>query len=373
MLLLNRNIFLSCLVCQVLVIFIAGCGSDSTTQTPPQGSDSISKIPVMVTVPAGSAKIGFDTYTGLPPYPGELPSGNQYSPGPSGPVHKVTLTDFQMGKYQITNAQYCEMLNYALNKGYLSGDFANNVSVKNKEGDSQNLLILDANYEGKPSEIRFQGSKFVVKSGLDNRPVVYVTWYGAAFYCNILSEWQGLTKLYNLQDWSCTFGGTKRIYGFSGYRLPTEAEWEYAARFDVDNMGAKRRPLSWASEYLTAISQFGADPLLSLYTNFKSGLGTKDVGSYESGKTYLGIYDMGGNASDWIQDYYSSYTYFKNYTSADKRSNPVNDTSGVYRQRRGGSWLVYANNFPWTTYHTNTNWAYTYYCDLSFRVVKILP
>jgi formylglycine-generating enzyme required for sulfatase activity len=366
----NKNRWVTYLLCLSMGAAIAGCGSDSGTS--PLGSDSIAKIPVMVAVPAGSAKIGFDNYTGLPPYPGELPPGNQYTPGPSGPVHTITLTtNFEMGKYQITNAQFCEMLNYALYKGYLAGDYVHNVSVKNREGDSQNLLMLDANYEGKPSEISFQGNRFVVTAGLENRPVVYVTWYGAAFYCNILGEWQGLTKLYNLQDWSCTFGGVKRIYGYAGYRLPTEAEWEYAARFDTNNMSALRRALSWASTYGEAITQYSADPLLRNYTNFKSGLGTRDVGSYETGKTYLGIYDMGGNASDWIQDYYSSYTYFKNYTSYDKRTNPVNDTSGVYRQRRGGSWLVYANNFPWTTYHTNTNWAYTYYCDLSFRIVKV--
>lgn len=352
-----------------LACLLWGCGDDPETTT--VGSSSITKVPELITVPAGSAKIGYDNYTGLPPYPGENAPAN-YVPAQAGPIHKITLTnDFQMGKYQVTNAQYCDMLNYALYKGYLAGDFVHNVSVKNREGDSQHLLILEANYEGKPCEIQYQGSRFVVKAGFENRPVVYVSWYGAAFYCNILSEWQGLNKLYNLQDWSCTFNGVKRFYGFPGYRLPTEAEWEYTARYDADNMSSYRRALPWVSSMITAIQQYNADPLLSQYMNYKSGLGTKDVGSYEQGKSLLGFYDLGGNASDWIQDYYSSYTYFRNYTSYDKRTNPVNDSSGVYRQRRGGSWLVYSNNFPWTTYHTNTNWAYTYYCDFSFRVVKI--
>lgn len=364
----SRNSLLAPLLAAGLFI-AAGCGSD---REPQQGSAGIEQVPETVQVPAGSAKIGFDVYTGLPPYPGELPPGNGYSPGPSGPVHRITITEpFHMGKYQVTNAQYCEMLNYALFKGYLAGDYENNVSVKNREGDSQNLLVLDARYEGKESEIRYQGGRFTVQAGRENRPVVYVTWYGAAFYCNILGEYQGLTKLYNLADWSSSFDGVKRFYGYAGYRLPTEAEWEYAARFDADNLSAKRRPLSWESDYDSAIGQYLSDPLLGLYTNFKTGQGTRDVGSYPLGESYLGLQDMGGNASDWIQDYYSSYTFFKNYTSYDKRSNPVNDSSGVYRQRRGGSWLVYANNFPWTTYHTNTNWAYTYYCDLSFRIVRV--
>ncbi|BDV42181.1 hypothetical protein GURASL_11040 [Geotalea uraniireducens] len=366
-----RNSFLTLLLITAVTLLVAGCGSDSSTTV--QGSGSITELPAMITVPAGSAKIGFDTYTGLPPYPGELPAGNNYVPGPAGPIHTITLTDdFQMGKYQVTNAQFCAMLNYALNKGYLTGEYAGNVSVKNREGDSQNLYMLDANYEGKPAEIAFSDNRFIVKPGMEKRPAVYVTWYGAAFYCNILSEWMGLTQLYNLQDWSCTFNGVKRFYGYPGYRLPTEAEWEYAARFDADNMSAKRRPLAWESDYATAIQEYLNDPLLSTYMNYRSGLGTMDVGSYELGKSYLGFYDMGGNTSDWVQDYYAPYTYFKDYTSAAKRINPVNDTSGVYRQRRGGSWLVYANNFPWTTYHTNTNWPYTYYCDLGFRIVRVL-
>lgn len=353
-------------------LFLSGCGSERSNS--PQGSDSITNVPELITVPAGNAKIGFDDYSGLPPYPGELPAGNSYVPAQAGPIHPITITnDFQMGKLQVTNAQYVEMLNYALYKGYLTGDFKNNVSVKNREGDSQNLIVLEANYEGVPSQIKYQGNKFVVIPGFEKRPVVYVSWYGAAFYCNILSEWQGLNKLYNLADWSCVFNGVKRYYGYPGYRLPTEAEWEYAARYDADNMSSYRRALPWESNMEAAIDQYYADPTLSQYMNYKSGLGTRDVGSYELGKSYLGFYDLSGNASDWIQDFFAPYSYFKNYTSYDKRTNPVNDTSGVYRQRRGGSWLVYANNFPWTTYRTNTNWAYTYYCDFSFRVVKVLP
>lgn len=357
----------------ILLILLTGCGSDDTS-TPLEGSSSISHIPEMITVPKGTFKMGWD-YLGanadiVAPY-------SSPPPGPSGPVRLVTLSnDYEIGKYEITNIEFADMLNYALRQGYLAGDYRNNLTVKNKDGNSQELLNLDADYEGKKCEISFDGSKFVVKAGLEQRPVVYVSWYGAAFYSNILGEWQGLSKLYNLADWSCTFDGVPRFYGTQGYRIPTEAEWEHAARYDGDESSGKnlvydRRAVPWESSAVTysSASNYGANLTYFLpYANYKTGTGTVDVGSYEQGKSLLGIYDLAGNVSEWAQDYYAPYSFFAPYLN---EINPLNDSSGVYRQRRGGSWLVYANNFPLTTYHTDTNWAYTSYCDFGFRIVKV--
>ncbi len=348
-----------------------GCSSSSDPATP-QGSDAINAIPELLTVPAGTFKMGFDYLPDQEELVAPYPAG--VNPGPSGPVRRVTLSDdFKIGKYEITNAQYRDMLNYALRQGYLSGDYRNNVTVKNLEGDSQELLNLDADYEGKQCEIYFSDDRFEVEAGRENHPVVYVSWYGAAFYCNVLGEWQGLNKLYNLEDWSSTFTGTPRFYGYPGYRLPTEAEWEHAARYDDDNEVYDRRPVPWESDSDTYVSASNYGGILSYFTpyaNFKTNAGTTPVGSYEAGKSYLGIYDLSGNVSEWVQDFYSSYTYFAPY---ENEINPINDTSGVYRQKRGGSWLVYANNFPLTTYHTDTNWAFTNYADVGFRVVRVLP
>lgn len=376
------------LIC-LLSLTLTGCsifGDDDDDDAAVIGNATIARIPEMVTVPKGTFKMGWDNLgdgsgfaNGTDTVAADYPAN--YNSGVTGPVRLVTLTrDYKIGKYEITNAQFCDMLNYALRKGYLTGNLAGNETVKNAEGNQQELLNLDADYEGKKCEISYTGYGFVVAPGLENRPIVYVTWYGAAFYCNMLSEIQGLTKLYNLTDWSCTFDGTARFYGSPGYRLPTEAEWEYAARYDDDNMIYDRRMVAWEPKGLDYWDNSELGKKLSYFdgkANYNSGGGTQDVGCCPGGVSKLGIYNLAGNASEWAQDFYSSYTYFAKdykaagYDPAKGELDPINDESGVYRQRRGGSWLVYGNNSPISIYHTNTNWAYTNYCDLGFRIVQV--
>ncbi len=324
----------------ILILSTGLLGADNTP-----GKDF--RFPVMIRVPAGTAVIGF---------------GTKASSSPSGPAHKVTIDEYEMGKFEITNGEYVDMLNYAVEKGHLADGYVSNETVRNKEGRRQDLLILNETMEGVKSEIRYDAKTkiFVVENGKERRPVVYVTWYGAAFYCNMLSEKQGLAKMYDLADWSLDLDPKS-----PGYRLPTEAEWEYAARFDDNNMDARRRILPWGWPWEKP-GYMPSDDELRTYANYnlKPGKGgTKDVGSYESGKSKLGIYDLAGNVSEWIQDFYAPYQGYD-------KTNPVDNTSGVYRQRRGGGWLYYANNFLWSFYHTDTNYPFVYYVDFGFRIVK---
>jgi len=123
------------------------------------------------------------------------------------PVHNVQLSSFYMSKYEITNAEYCIFLNSQGNQ---------------TAGKNTWINIANSNYCG---IISVPGpEKFQVKEGYEFRPVVYVNWYGAVAYCKWLNEAQGLNK--ETEDYL--------HIAREGYRLPTEAEWEYACRAGTD-------------------------------------------------------------------------------------------------------------------------------------------
>ena len=273
-----------------------------------------------------------------------LPSGS-FTMGQQGvitPEHQVELTnDIMMGKYNITTKDYCEMLNYALEQGLLSGDYVNNISVTNLYGDQQVLVDL----EDPPAfdcEISYQGEEFVVDFGKENRPMIEVSWYGAAFYCNMRSKQENLTELYDLDDWSC------QVYGEDGYRLPTEAEWEYAARFN-DN-----RTYPWGDELPDGTKRN------------TTGIATVDVGIYSPfGDSELGFCDMCGCVWNWINDYYAS-----DYYSNSPPSDPEGPTSGNQKIIRGGSFFE-INESLWlkSAFRVyNTPLESTFSC--SFRIVR---
>jgi formylglycine-generating enzyme required for sulfatase activity len=143
----------------------------------------------------------------------------------------------------------------------------------------------------------------------DNYPMYHVNWYEAAQFCNKLSENEGLNRVYNINGTDVTLND-----GANGYRLPTEAEWEYAARGGQQSLG---------SEYSGASN---VDAVAWYADN--SGSSAHPVGGKMANE--LGLYDMSGNVWEWCWDWYGTYPSSTN--------NPMGASSGSNRVLRGGSW-----------------------------------
>jgi formylglycine-generating enzyme required for sulfatase activity len=178
------------------------------------------------------------------------------------PIHSVTVRGFYMGEYQVTQREWQDIMG--------------------------------------SSPSRFKG---------DALPVEQVSWLEAVEYCNRRSVKEGLVPAYggSREDITCDFSA-------SGYRLPTEAEWEYAAR--------GRDPAVY--EYSGSDSPGN----VAWYTG-NSGRQTHEVGTKQSNS--LGLYDMSGNVDEWCWDRYGNYP-------ESAQTDPRGPADGADRVMRGGSW-----------------------------------
>ena len=148
---------------------------------------------------------------------------------------------------------------------------------------------------------------------LGDNPVVNVSWEDAVEYANWLSEREGLQK--------AIAGGDGKPYTIdlrAGYRLPTEAEWEYAARADGNTPYAGSKVIDEVAWY-----------------SDNSGGRTRSVGG--KAPNALGLYDMSGNVWEWTWDWYGKYP-------PEAQINPVGPGVGSYRVLRGGSWIINADD-----------------------------
>ncbi len=288
---------------------------------------------------------------------GEFMMGDTFSEGYSDelPVHAVYVDAFYMDTYEVTNQQYADALNWAYAQGGLICVI--NGVVYKYCGTSYRYCATNSAHGD--SCIVWSGSTFTVESGRAAHPMVEVTWYGSVAYANWRSAMEGKPLCYDLSTWTCNFG--------SGYRLPTEAEWEKAARggtpghrfpwSDTDTIQHARA--NYYSYWSGGVPYYPYDTSPTPYYHPCWSVGgypwTSPVGFFTGTLQYkadwgwpgsptshqttnsvngYGLYDMAGNVWEWCNDWYG-----ETYYSSSPYSNPHGPTSGTERVLRGGCWF----------------------------------
>jgi formylglycine-generating enzyme required for sulfatase activity len=244
------------------------------------------------------------------------------------------LDAFYMGKYEVTKAEWDEVRTWGLSNGYTD---------------------LAAG-SGKASD----------------HPVHSIDWYNMMKWCNARSQKEGLTPAYYTNDAQTTIYKTRSVnvtntqvkWTANGYRIPTEAEWEKAAR---GGLSGKRFPwgdtISHSQANYRANSGISYDSSISYHPTYATGYDypfTSPVGVFDANG--YGLHDMAGNVYEWCWDWYGTY-------ASGSQTNPRGATSGTYRVYRGGSWFSYASDsrvaYRYYSYYP-TNSIYS----IGFRVVR---
>jgi len=263
------------------------------------------------------------------------------------PAHLVSVGDFLLSPYEVTVAEFSTFVDETGYKtsaeGPLDPDAITAIMARAASGElsrqemrqlhEEILGYAGAGYwaaeerawQGYKPETNWRQPGFVQSS---THPVIAVSWNDAITFCNWLSERAGLPVAYDLVSGDLLDEGgspTTDLRSVKGFRLPTEAEWEYAAREGGLHVRfGSGRNVARSSE-INFRADAGDQPYLELGSYHK---GTMPVGSFPPNS--LGLYDMSGNAWEWVSDTYVAY----DSTALD---NPYM-TAGTQRILRGGRW-----------------------------------
>jgi formylglycine-generating enzyme required for sulfatase activity len=264
--------------------YLSGQPVAQTVQPPVQPAPAPAAQPP---APDGFVRINGGTFTM------GSPANEANRESDEGPQHQVTVSGFYMGKYEVTVGEFRQFVNAS---GY-----------KTQSESRGGHVLIESKWESKTDA----NWKNPYLNQNDSHPVVLVSWNDAVEYCNWRSRSEGLTPVYTVNGANVTWNRSAQA-GTAGYRLPTEAEWEYACRAGTStpyNSGNSADNAAW---YIK-----------------NSGRITHPVGSKQ--QNAWGLYDMHGNVWEWCWDWYGSYP-------SGAQTDPVGASSGTTRVRRGGGW-----------------------------------
>lgn len=247
-------------ICRLVVTVLwfgatANCQANTTKTSAKTFTDPSTSME-FIYIPAGCFQMG-------------SPSSEENRSEDEGPVHKVCLDAFYMGKYEVTQSEYQQVTG--------------------------------------SNPAKFQSG--------DNYPVEHISWDDAKSF---LTKFNGLSGQH--------------------YRLPTEAEWEYAAR------AGSTTPFSFGSIISTTVANYNGNFIYGGGSKGENRHKTTNVGNFQPNP--IGLYDMHGNVWEWCQDLYDS-----DYYRTSPEHNPSGPSSGPYRVLRGGGWF----SNPWNLRSADRN------------------
>lgn len=269
-----------------LIFLLAACSSETPTQEPSEpGQEPLSSASANVVeeivVPEGFLLITGGTFAMGSPDSEAWRSADETQ-------HSVTISNFYMSAYEVTQQEYQDVM-----------------------GDN-------------PSH--FSG---------ESLPVENISWLDAVAYCNARSEQEGLTPVYTIDGTSVSWDRSA-----NGYRLPTEAEWEYACRagtttpFNTETSISAEESNYWGDyPYMIEDHYFDQENLETRPGVYRQ----TTVTVTDFSPNAWGLYNMHGNVGEWVWDYYGAY-------STEAQTDPTGPETGTRRVYRGGGWNDFAKN-----------------------------
>lgn len=266
------------------------------------------------------------------------------------PLHNVYISPLYMATTLATIREYCDYLNSALYQGLI--EMRSNAIYA-----AGGTNVYFYTYDASPySRIQYTNNAFIVRDNRGLHPVTSVRWFGAIAYCNWLSQRGEFKPCYNLETGDVDFNK-------NGFRLPTEAEWEYAGRGGLTNpycmfpWGTNSNTdgtfANWEGSgdpfeagtypFTTPVGFYNGAPRSKADYNWP---GSQSTYQTSDGSNPYGLYDMAGNVWEWVNDWYAN-TYYTYCVSNNIVTNPPGPLSGdvfsqygnmAYRNLRGGTW-----------------------------------